>query len=219
MAGCSRVGQCTIASLKLLGAGRIFAVDCVPDRLEMARRQGAECIHFEEEDPVEAILRLTDGIGTDRAIDAVGVDAHRAHAGPASKVGADKKKRDKQELAIVAPDHNGHKGAFVPGDAPTQALDWAVDMVAKAGTLSIVGVYPETDRFFPIGRAMLKNLTLRMGSCHHRKYIPRLLELVRTGAIDPTALVTQTRPLTTVLEAYEHFDRREAGWLKVELRP
>lgn len=217
--GCGPVGQFTIASLRLLGVGRIFAVDCVEDRLAMARAQGAEAIHFEEEDPVEAVLRLTDGIGADRVIDAVGVDAQRAHAGPAAKVSRDKVKRDRRELDVVAPDHNGHTGVFVPGDAPSQALDWAVDMVAKAGTISVIGVYPETNRFFPIGKAMLKNLTLRMGNCHHRKYIPRLVELVRRGGIDPTAVLTKQRPLTNVLEAYEHFDKRERGWVKVELHP
>src|SRR5690606_24807775 len=75
-----------------------------------------------------------------------------------------------------------------PGDAPSQALEWAVESLAKAGTLSIVGVYPSSAKFFPIGTAMNKNLTLKMGNCHHRKYIPKLLEMVRSGAINPTPL-------------------------------
>src|SRR5688572_20045066 len=69
--GCGPVGQLCITSAKLLGAGRVLAVDCVPGRLEMASRQGAEAINFEEEDPVETIRRLTNDIGVDRAIDAV----------------------------------------------------------------------------------------------------------------------------------------------------
>lgn len=73
--GCGPVGQFAIASAKLLGAGRILAIDTVPDRLDMARTQGAEVIDFNAEDPVETIRRLTGGIGVDRAIDAVGVDA------------------------------------------------------------------------------------------------------------------------------------------------
>ena len=79
--GCGPVGQFVIASAKLMGAGRVFAVDRVPSRLEMARSQGAETINFEEEDPVETLLRLTGKIGVDRAIDAVGVDAQHAHHG------------------------------------------------------------------------------------------------------------------------------------------
>src|SRR5205814_3146537 len=82
--GCGPVGQFAIASAKLMGAGRVFAVDCVPSRLLMARRQNAETIDFSREDPIETIKRLTDGIGVDRAIDAVGVDAERPHRGPAA---------------------------------------------------------------------------------------------------------------------------------------
>src|SRR3954447_4095254 len=69
--GCGPVGQFAIVSAKLLGAGRVFAIDCHEDRLAMARAQGAEIINFEEEDPVETLRRLTNGIGVDRAIDAV----------------------------------------------------------------------------------------------------------------------------------------------------
>ena len=62
-----------------------------------------------------------------------------------------------------------------------------MEALAKAGTLSIIGVYPPTVRRFPIGQAMNKNLTIKMGNCNHRKYIPRLIELVRAGAVDPSA--------------------------------
>jgi threonine dehydrogenase-like Zn-dependent dehydrogenase len=83
--GCGPVGQFTILSARLLGAGRILAVDSIPSRLEMARAQGAEVIDFNSEHPVEAIQRLTGGIGVDRAIDAVGVDAERPKSGPAAR--------------------------------------------------------------------------------------------------------------------------------------
>jgi threonine dehydrogenase-like Zn-dependent dehydrogenase len=77
--GCGPVGQFAIASAKLKGAGRVLAVDCLPDRLEMAQHQGAEIIDFSAEDPVARIKELTGGIGVDRAIDAVGVDAMGPH--------------------------------------------------------------------------------------------------------------------------------------------
>ena len=73
--GCGPVGQFAIASALLLGAARVFAIDHLPDRLDMARCQGAEVINFDIEDPVATLQRLTGGIGVDRAIDAVGVDA------------------------------------------------------------------------------------------------------------------------------------------------
>jgi threonine dehydrogenase-like Zn-dependent dehydrogenase len=217
--GCGPVGQFAIASAKLMGAGRIFAVDNIASRLEMARRQGAEVINFDEEDPVETIKRLTGGIGVDRAIDAVGVDANCAHHGPAGKAAKQLEKAFAEELQKIAPRQNPQDGNWEPGDAPSQASQWAVRALAKAGTLSIIGVYPETDTFFPIGEAMNKNLTIRLGNCNHRKYIPMLLELVQSGVIDPQLILTEVRPMSDALEAYKAFDRREPGWVKVALEP
>ena len=91
--------------------------------------------------------------------------------------------------------------------------------LAKAGTLSIIGVYPPTAEVFPIGIAMNKNLTLRMGNCHHRKYAPMVLELVRTGRVEPLQVLTQREPLISALQAYREFDLRSPGWMKVELQP
>ncbi len=217
--GCGPVGQFAIASAKLLGAGRVFAIDCKEDRLEMARLQGAEIINFDEEDPVATLKRLTGGIGVDRAIDAVGVDAMHAHHGPAAKQAKAEKKEFQREVKEVAPKQNPQGDNWVPGDAPAQALLWAVEALAKAGTLSIIGVYPLTARTFPIGAAMNKNLTLKMGNCNHRKYVPQLLELVRAGTVDPTAILSHVEPMTNALEAYRKFDTRQPGWVKVELEP
>ncbi|WP_261663443.1 alcohol dehydrogenase catalytic domain-containing protein [Deinococcus sp. Marseille-Q6407] len=81
--GCGPVGQFSIISAQLLGANRVIAVDRLPDRLEMARCNGAEVINFDEEDPVEAVKRLTGGLLADCVIDAVGVEAQHAQSGPA----------------------------------------------------------------------------------------------------------------------------------------
>ena len=66
---------------------------------------------------------------------------------------------------------------------------------------------------------MEKNLTIRMGNCNHRKYIPKLLELVRNGTVDPTEILTQVEPMSDVIEAYKSFDKRTPGWIKVMLDP
>jgi threonine dehydrogenase-like Zn-dependent dehydrogenase len=216
--GCGPVGQFAIASAKLRGAGRIFAVDSVPTRLAVARMQGAEVINFNEEDPVEALARLTNGIGPDRAIDAVGVDAERPHGGPGLKTAKKNADEFERELHEVAPKTHPDGENWRPGDGPSQVLQWAVQSLAKAGTLAVIGVYPLTVTTFPIGAAMNKNLTIQMGNCHHRRYIPDLLNLVRSGQIDPSRLVTQQEPFYNVLEAYAAFDRRDSGWLKVELK-
>lgn len=146
--GCGPVGLFTIASAKLLGAGRILAVDTIPSRLEMARAQGAEVIDFNAEDPVEIIQQLTGGIGVDRAVDAVGVDATRPHSGPAAEQAEQQAQQFQQELQQIAPETNPQGSNWHPGDAPSQALTWSVQALAKAGTLSIIGVYPLTHRFF-----------------------------------------------------------------------
>ena len=106
----------------------------------MARSQGAEVIDFEKEDPVRTLLELTGGIGVDRAIDAVGVDAVHAHHGSGA-AGADKQCAFEQERDRIAPDRPPGPGCQA-GDAPNKVLDWAVDSLAKAGTLTIIGVCP-----------------------------------------------------------------------------
>ncbi|MFN2431873.1 MAG: zinc-dependent alcohol dehydrogenase [Gemmatimonadota bacterium] len=217
--GCGPVGQFAIASAKLLGAGRVIAVDRIASRLDMARAQGAEVVHFEKEDPVETIRELTGGIGVDRAIDAVGVDAEGPDSGPAAKKAKRKEEEYRRERKQVAPETNVQGPLWQPGDAPSIALQWAVKALAKAGSLSIIGVYPQTARTFPIGEAMNKNLTINMGNCNHRRYIPDLLDMVRSGTVDPEKVLTNVEPLTSALEAYEEFDQREAGWIKVVLEP
>jgi threonine dehydrogenase-like Zn-dependent dehydrogenase len=216
--GCGPVGQMVIASAKLMDAGRIFAVDSVEWRLEMAREMGAEVINFAKEDPVAAIKNSTGGIGCDRAIDAVGVDAESPRSGPGQQIAQQHRQEFQQELSQVAPQQNIKGENWRPGDAPSMTLLWGVEALAKAGTFSIIGVYPETVSLFPIGMAMNKNLTLKMGNCNHRKYIPRLIELVQGKAVDPSKILTQRAPLTSAIEAYQAFDLRKPGWLKVELQ-
>jgi threonine dehydrogenase-like Zn-dependent dehydrogenase len=217
--GCGPVGQFAIASALLQGAGRVIAVDQHPDRLAMARRQGAFTVDFSKEDPVETIKTLTGGIGADRAIDAVGVDSQHAHGGPAAKEAEEKKEKFAAEVKQVAPEQHSHDGQWVPGDAPTQAVEWAIASLAKAGTLGIIGVYPPAAETFPIGIAMNKNLTIRMGNCNHHAIIPKLVEMVRIGVIDPAIVLTKVEPLSDVISAYEAFDKRQPGWIKTELRP
>jgi threonine dehydrogenase-like Zn-dependent dehydrogenase len=216
--GLGPVGQFAVASAKLMGAGRIIAVDCVPDRLEMARMQGAEVVNFEEEDPEEIVVELTGGIGVDRVIDAVGIDSQHAHSGPAGRKARKHKHEFEEELQKVAPKQNPQGDNWHPGDGPSQALRWGVEVLAKAGTHSIIGVYGPGE-FYPLGDAMEKNLTVKMGNCNHRRYIPKLVDLVASGTFDPAQVLTVKEPITDAIEAYKQFDQRKAGWIKVELTP
>ncbi len=216
--GCGPVGQFAIASAKLLNAGRIFAIDKVPSRLDMAKRQGAEIINFDAEEVVATLRDLTGGVGPDCAIDAVGVDAEMPSHGRAYENGRAQAALAAQELREIAPETHPRDGNWHPGNGPSQALHWAIEGVAKGGRVAIIGVYPPRDRFFPIGLAMNKNLRIMMGNCNHRAYLPELIRLVRTGAIDPSAVLTQERGIVNALEAYKAFDKRSDGWMKVGLK-
>lgn len=215
--GCGPVGQFAILSAFQRGAARVIAIDGHPDRLERARALGAETINFNEVDPVEAIMELTRGIGPDRAIDAVGVDAESPKSGPAAAKARQLDAQHLDELRRIAPQTNQQDGRWRPGDAPTQAHTWAVETLAKAGTLGIIGVYPTSDTFFPIGTAMNRNFTINMGNGNHPRYIPKLLAMVESGVVKPEQILTRHEPLRGVLGAYEEFDLRHPGWLKVAL--
>jgi threonine dehydrogenase-like Zn-dependent dehydrogenase len=215
--GAGVVGQFAIASAKRQGAGRVFVVDGQSSRLDKARGQNAETIDFNREDPVAVVKELTGGIGVDRVIDAVGIDAQRPSSGPAAEALAQQAEQFEQERAQAAPDASPSGAQWVPGNAPSLAVRWAVEAVAKAGSIGVIGVYPPGFDRFPLGEAMNRNLTIKLGNCNHRRYVPRLLSLVASGAVDPLAFITQHEAPANAIEAYETFDRREEGWLKTVL--
>jgi threonine dehydrogenase-like Zn-dependent dehydrogenase len=215
--GAGPVGQLAALSARIQGAGRVLIVDGNADRLETARLQNAETIDFNEEHPVQAIKDLTGGIGADRVIDAVGIDAQMPKAGPAAEEARQLTGQFADEQDEAAPRIAPAEGRWEPGDAPSLALRWAAQAVAKAGTIGVVGVYPPQHHSFPLGEAMNANLTVKLGNCDHRRYIPGLLSKIATGGADPTTVLTQQETLPSALEAYEAFDRREPGWTKVVL--
>lgn len=216
--GAGPVGVFAVISAFLQGAGRVISVDRHADRLDMAREQGAEPVNFDEEDPIDAIRELTGGIGPDRVIDAVGVDAEHVHAGPGAGRTETPDEEFAQEVEQTAPEHKDD-GPFSIGEgaAPSMALRWAVRSVAKAGTIGIIGVYPPTVQAFPIGEAMGKNLAILAGNCNHRRYMPELVSLTAGGVVEPDQVLTKREGMVSAIDAYEAFDARAAGWTKVEL--
>ena len=217
--GSGPVGQFALASALLLGAERVIAIDTIPSRLDMARTQGAETIDYNATDPIEAINELTHGRGPSRVIDAVGVDANRPHSGPASQQADQKDQQFATQRKQVAPQNKEKGDNWHQGDAPSQSVQWAVESIAKGGTLAVIGVYPQTALFFPVGAAQEKQLKVNMGNCNHRKYIPELVRLVTSGRVDPAQVLTEREPITSAIEAYKVFDERQPGWIKVKLEP
>jgi threonine dehydrogenase-like Zn-dependent dehydrogenase len=220
--GAGVVGQFAIASAFKQGAGRVIVVDSNGTRLAQALAQHAEVVNYDTEDPVQTIMDLTNGIGADCVIDAVGVDAERPKHGPAAVSEDDAAKFD-AEVAQVAPDADpagqGSEHQWKPGDGPSQVARWSIEVVAKYGRIGIIGVYSPTFEAYPLGEAMNKNLTIRMGNCDHHSVTPPLIDMVAAGQFDPTTLITEHESIGSAIEAYQAFDRREPGWTKVELTP
>lgn len=215
--GCGPVGQHVIFCLKQLQANQIIAIDHIPSRLNKAKQQGASIINFDEKDPVEELKKMANNKGPTKIIDAVGIDAQQPRYSITDAKYISQSKEFKKELKKIAPKINPHDGNWIPGDGPSQVLQWAVKAVAKNGLISIIGVYTELLKTFPIGEAMGKNLTIRMGDCNHRKYIPKLLSWVQQGIFDSRNFTTHTLPLSDVITGYKHFDKRDNGWIKVVL--
>ncbi|MDF9747096.1 zinc-dependent alcohol dehydrogenase [Natrinema salsiterrestre] len=197
--GCGPVGQFAIQSAWMLGAGRVVAIDRVPERLAMAREHGdAETIHFEEEDVYDRLMAMTGGRGPDRCIDAVGTEAH----GTGLMGLTDKAK---QQVNLEA-------------DRP-HVLRQAIKCCRKGGTLSVPGVYVGHADNVPVGPLMNKALTVNTGQTHVQRYLDPLLETIEDGDIDPSFVVTHREPLERGPEMYETFRDKEDGCVKVVLTP
>ena len=197
--GCGGVGQMAIRSAYLLGAERVIAIDRIPERLAMAKNQGkAEVLNYEETDVLEALYEMTGGRGPDRCIDAVGMEAHSNSIDYYYD-------RAKQAVRLQT-------------DRPT-VLRQAIIACRKGGTVSIVGVYGGLIDKFPMGAAMNKGLTMRMGQMHAQKYIPRLLEYVSQGEVDPSYLLSHRWSLNDGPKGYKMFKHKTDECMRVVFAP
>jgi threonine dehydrogenase-like Zn-dependent dehydrogenase len=197
--GCGGVGQMAIKSAFLLGAERVIAIDKVPARLEMARNNGgAETLNFEEVNVLEALREMTGGRGPDHCIDAVGMEAD----GTGAEYYYDKAK----QTVRLQTDR-----AYV--------LRQAITCCRKGGTISIVGVYGGLLDKFPMGAAMNKALQFRMGQMFAQKYIPRLLDHIKNGDVDPSYLMTHKWALEEGPKGYQMFKNRKNTCMRVVFEP
>ncbi|RYD83986.1 MAG: hypothetical protein EOP84_06730, partial [Verrucomicrobiaceae bacterium] len=189
-----------IQSAWMFGAGRVIAIDRVPERLEMARVHGrAEVMNFEEDEVHDRLIEMTGGRGPDRCIDAVGAEAH----GTGSLDAVVDRAKQAMHLSMDRP----------------HVLRQAIMACRKAGTLSIPGVYIGLLDKVPFGALVNKGLTIRSGQTHVQKYLAPLLEKVEAGEIDPSFVVTHRIPLGGAPEAYEKFRKKEDGCIKVVIKP
>lgn len=198
--GCGPVGQFAIQSAWMLGAGRVIAIDCVAERLKLAQTYGhAETINFKNEDVYDALMVMTKGKGPDACIDAVGCEAH---VGPTFDSIMD---RVKQATFLTS--------------GRAHVLREAIECCAKGGTVSVPGVYVGNLDNIPFGTAMNKGLTFKMGQTHVPRYTELLLNKILEGDIDPTKIITHRIKLKDAPRAYELFNEKSDGCIKVVMTP
>ncbi|MEC5406058.1 zinc-dependent alcohol dehydrogenase [Paraburkholderia sp. MPAMCS5] len=197
--GAGPVGQMAIRSAVLLGAKQVIAIDCVPERLSMARAGGAITIDFKKESVLERLQELTRGKGPEKCIDAVGMESHATRSIDSMY--------DRAKQAVMLETDRPH------------VLREMIYVCRPAGTLSVPGVYGGLIDKIPFGAAMNKGLTWRMGQTHVNRWTDDLLRRIQEGQIDPSFVITHTVALDEGPRMYKTFRDKEDGCIKVVLKP
>jgi len=198
--GCGPVGQMAIRSAILLGAKQVVAIDHLPERLSMAEAGGAITINFDKESVVERLNDLTGGKGPQKCIDAVGLESHVTFTKPDTVYD-----RAKQMMMMET-------------DRP-HVLREMIYVCRPAGVISIPGVYGGLVDKIPMGQAMNKGLTWRMGQTHVNRWTDDLLRRIEEGQIDPSFVITHTAALEKGPEMYKVFRDKQDSCIKVVLKP
>ncbi len=195
--GAGPIGIMAAKCAWLFGAGRVILIDQLDYRLEFAEKY-AQCEVYNFNfigDPVVFIKTITDGLGADVCIDAVGCEA-------AGSI-----------LNTVL----GRKTLMQGGS--TTALHWAINGVKKGGIVSIVGVYGPTDALVPIGNVLNKGITIRANQASVKRLLPRLIEHIKNGVLNPKEIITHRIPLEEVAEGYHIFSAKRDNCIKTVLIP
>jgi threonine dehydrogenase-like Zn-dependent dehydrogenase len=209
--GLGPIGQMCTRIARHRGAERVIGIDIVPERLEMAARHGTETVNAREHDDVPPVIRdMTEGRGPDGVIDAVGMEAHGAPVGEMA-----------QKATGLLPKR---WAAFVTEKYAIdrlEALMNCIDTVRRGGTLSISGVYGGQLDPLPMMQLFDKGIQIRMGQAHVKRWVDDIMPLL-TDDGDPLGtndLATHKLPLAEAAHAYEIFQRKEDGAIKIVLKP
>ena len=197
--GAGPVGLFAIHSAVVLGAKRVIAIDDVPERLDRARRAGAEVLNRKGINVLATLADMTDGHGPEKCIDAVGIEAH----GPNAVFELMERVQTALKLETERP----------------VALREAIMACKAGGTVSVPGVYGGMSNSFPAGAMMNKGLTIRTGQTHVKRWTDDLLRRIDEGEIDPTLPITHIEPLGRGPEMYKTFRDKQDGCIKVVLKP
>ncbi len=199
--GAGPVGLMAVYSCLIKGAERVFVVDRVQNRLDLAESIGdgaVIAVNFDEVDPIEYIQEQTDGHGSDKGIDAVGYQATVSGGGE---------------------------------EQPAVVLNQLVETVRPTGRIGVVGLYLPSDPgapteeaahgrlLFEMGRFFEKGLSMGHGQANVKRYNRELRDLIVNGRARPSFVVSKNLPLDDAPDAYHRFDQREEGYSKVVLKP
>ncbi len=208
--GLGPIGQMSARIARHRGAGHVFGIDLVPERLQMARRHGIEPIDVRDGDPAEALRERTDGRGPDSVIDAVGMEAHGSPVGKLA-----------HQIAGMLPDAMTRLMMDKAGIDRLSVLHNAIDAVRRGGTISLSGVYGGSADPMPRMDLFDKQIQLRMGQANVKRWIDDIMPLVEDDS-DPLGvedLATHKLPLDQAPHAYEMFQKKQDGAIKVLLQP
>jgi threonine dehydrogenase-like Zn-dependent dehydrogenase len=194
--GAGPIGIMAARCAWLFGAGRVIIIDHLDYRLEFAKKYAfCEAYNFKQmEDPVVFLKRTTDWLGADVCIDAVGCEA------------------------IGGPINDITGRLFIQGGSAI-ALHWAINSVKKGGIVSIVGVYGMPWNMVPIGSVLNKGITIRANQASVKRLLPRLIDHVMSGVLDPKGLITHRLPLEEISDAYHIFSAKRDNCIKTILIP
>jgi threonine dehydrogenase-like Zn-dependent dehydrogenase len=198
--GCGPVGQMAIRSAVLLGAKRVVAIDLLPERLGMAEAGGALAIDVSKENVIDRLNELTAGKGPEKCIDAVGLESHVS-------------------ISMLDTVYDRAKQLMMMENDRAHILRQMIYVCRPAGIISIPGVYSGMVDKIPMGQAMNKGLTFRMGQTHVNRWTDDLLKRIEEGQIDPSFVITHTAKLEDGPEMYKLFRNKQDNCIKVVLKP
>jgi threonine dehydrogenase-like Zn-dependent dehydrogenase len=207
--GLGPIGDMCTRVAKHKGA-RVIGIDLVPERIIRARANGIEVLDTSDQDDIGDALRgLTDGRGPDSVIDAVGMEAHGAPYGKAA-----------QQLVGLIPDAIAAKMMEKAGVDRLSVVNAAIDSVRRGGTISLSGVYGGMVDPLPLLTMFDKQINLRMGQANVKRWIGDIMPLLEDAdVLGVDDFATHRLPLDSAPQAYETFQKKQDGAIKIVLQP
>jgi len=208
--GLGPIGDMAARIAQHRGAGQVIAVDLVPERLARARQRGIEVLDLKGVDNLgDAIRDMTEGRGPDSVIDAVGMEAHGS---PLAQLA--------QQITGFLPDAIAAPLMQTAGVDRLSAVHSAIDIVRRGGTISLIGVYGGMADPMPLLTMFDKQIQLRMGQANVKRWVDDLMPLLTDA--DPLGVdtfATHRLPLSEAPHAYEIFQKKQEGAVKIVLKP